>query len=124
MPARKTVFAILENHQGKILLEQRPPAGIWGGLWAFPECLPEDEIQSWVERKFGYIIKKLEYKTPIRHTFSHFHLDIMPVYASVNVRNSKINDADRYCWYDPLGKQYLGMSTPVKKLLQEIKAIA
>ena len=120
MPVRKTIFAILENYQGKILLEHRPPAGIWGGLWAFPECFHEDDIQSWVETKFGYSINKLEYKAPIRHTFSHFHLDIMPVHASVKTRNSKINGEDRYCWYEPWGKKYLGMATPVKKLLQEI----
>jgi len=121
MPVRKTVFAILENHQGKILLEHRPPAGIWGGLWAFPECFPGDDIQSWVATKFGYSVKKLEYKPLIRHTFSHFHLDIMPVHASIKTRNTRINDTERYYWYEPWGKKYLGMSTPVKKLLQEIK---
>jgi A/G-specific adenine glycosylase len=120
IPVRKTVFAILENHQGEILLEHRPPAGIWGGLWAFPEFSSEGDIQSWVEGKLGYSINTLECKSLIRHTFSHFHLDIMPVHARVNTRNNRINDADRYCWYEPSGKQYLGMATPVKKLLQEL----
>ncbi len=120
IPVRKTVFAILENHQGQILLEHRPPAGIWGGLWSLPECLPEDDIKTWIKRQWGYSIKKLEYKSLIRHTFSHFHLDIMPVHARVKARNSRINDAERYRWYEPSGKEYLGMATPVKKLLQDI----
>ena len=33
----KVVFALLENEQGEILLEKRPPVGIWGGLWSLPE---------------------------------------------------------------------------------------
>ena len=120
IPVRKTVFAILENHQGEILLEHRPLTGIWGGLWAFPEFSSEGDMQSWVEGKLGYSINTLECKSLIRHTFSHFHLDIMPVHARVNARHSRINDTDRYCWYEPSGKQYLGMATPVKKLLQDI----
>ncbi|MGH8119394.1 MAG: A/G-specific adenine glycosylase, partial [Gammaproteobacteria bacterium] len=46
LPVRKTVFAILQNESGQVLLEQRPPAGIWGGLWAFPECAPGEDIEG------------------------------------------------------------------------------
>ena len=121
LPVRKTVFTILENHRGEILLEHRSPAGIWGGLWSFPECAPENNPELWIERELGYPVNSLEYQAEIRHTFSHFHLDIMPVYARVAVNNlDKINDADHYCWYQPeLGKP-LGMATPVKKLLNKI----
>ena len=34
IPERDTIFAILENDCGEILLEQRPLNGIWGGLWS------------------------------------------------------------------------------------------
>ena len=29
-----------------ILLEQRPPSGIWGGLWSLPECTAEQANDS------------------------------------------------------------------------------
>ncbi|HET6591987.1 MAG TPA: A/G-specific adenine glycosylase, partial [Xanthomonadales bacterium] len=36
---------ILRDERGRVLLEKRPPAGIWGGLW----CLPEGNDLSAIE---------------------------------------------------------------------------
>lgn len=38
IPTRETYFTICVNSQGQVLLERRPPSGIWGGLWSFPEA--------------------------------------------------------------------------------------
>ena len=120
LPVRKTVFAILQNEAGQVLLEQRPPAGIWGGLWAFPECAPGDDIAAWIRARFGCSINALEYLARLRHTFSHFHLDIMPVHAMVHADNEALHDAGHYCWYAPGSKQRLGMATPIKNLIAGI----
>ena len=120
LPVRKTVFAILQNEAGEVLLEQRPSAGIWGGLWAFPECVPGDDIAEWICARFGCSINALEYQPPRRHTFSHFHLDILPVHAVVVADNEMIHEAGHYCWYAPGSNQHLGMAAPVKKLIESI----
>lgn len=121
LPVRKTVFAILENHYGEILLEHRPPTGIWGGLWSFPECAPENDIEQWIENELGYVINSLEYRSGIRHTFSHFHLDIMPVHVKIVLNDGgSVCDSSRFCWYKPSNKQTLGMATPVKKILNTV----
>jgi len=120
LPVRKTVFAILQNESGRILLEQRPPAGIWGGLWAFPECAPGEDVPEWIHNRFGCPVNALEYRATLRHTFSHFHLDIVPAYARVMADNEVLHDTDRYCWYAPGTNQRCGMAAPVKKLLEEI----
>lgn len=36
-PLRRTCFLVARRPTGEILLERRPPTGIWGGLWCFPE---------------------------------------------------------------------------------------
>lgn len=120
LPVRTTVFAILQNEAGEVLLEQRPPAGIWGGLWAFPECVPGDDIAEWICARFGCSINALEYQPTRRHTFSHFHLDIMPVHAAVQSDNATLHDRVHYRWYAPASNQRLGMAAPVKKLLEGI----
>ncbi|MBT8440604.1 MAG: A/G-specific adenine glycosylase, partial [Gammaproteobacteria bacterium] len=33
LPVKKTIMLLIKNDQGAILLQKRPPAGIWGGLW-------------------------------------------------------------------------------------------
>ena len=38
IPTRETYFIICIDSQGQVLLERRPPSGIWGGLWSFPEA--------------------------------------------------------------------------------------
>jgi A/G-specific adenine glycosylase len=38
LPVRTTRMLLLRTMDGEVLLERRPPAGIWGGLWSFPEC--------------------------------------------------------------------------------------
>src|SRR4029077_10508870 len=38
-PVRSTSMLLL-LHEGEVLLEKRPPTGVWGGLWCFPEMQP------------------------------------------------------------------------------------
>ena len=120
MPVKKTIFTILENHQGEILLEHRQPSGIWGGLWAFPECSPETDVSKWIRDKLGYEVETLQYQDQIRHTFSHFHLDIMPVLAKITSSENRINDTDKYCWYNSGYQKNIGLATPVKKIINQI----
>jgi A/G-specific adenine glycosylase len=120
LPVRKTIFAILENRIGEVLLEQRPPTGIWGGLWSFPECSPEQDIGLWLEKQWGYTADKVEYKTPLLHNFTHFRLAITPVHVMVDSNNQKINDTCQYCWYRPSENKLIGMALPVRKLIQQI----
>src|SRR5690554_7293762 len=42
-PEKTTWMLILEDNEGRILLERRPPSGIWGGLWSLPELDPRSE---------------------------------------------------------------------------------
>src|SRR5204863_205173 len=40
LPLKHATWLVL-LHQGEVLLERRPGAGIWGGLWVFPEASNE-----------------------------------------------------------------------------------
>ena len=46
IPTRETYFTICVDYQGKVLLERRPPSGIWGGLWSFPEASHLDPVPN------------------------------------------------------------------------------
>jgi len=55
--SRKTTMLILTNDRSEVLLEQRPPSGIWGGLWSLPEttAAPDDEtaLVDWCRERLG-----------------------------------------------------------------------
>ena len=115
------MFVLLENQQGEVLLQRRPPVGIWGGLWSVPECPSDTDLPGWVEREYGLLIEVSEYQGCMRHTFSHFHLDITTVRALVKTSATCVREDKDLYWYRPGGdNRSLGMATPVKKLVEEM----
>ncbi|MFB3101031.1 MAG: A/G-specific adenine glycosylase, partial [Gammaproteobacteria bacterium] len=71
IPLRKTVFLLLENKAGEILFQRRPETGIWGGLWCFPECSHDDDIEEWLLAKTGFSGSITRKMTVIKHTLTH-----------------------------------------------------
>ncbi len=122
MPKRETIFAIIENNSGEILLEQRPPAGIWGSLWCFPEFSTDKPIEMSLLEKYGYKVKhKSEFKS-FKHTFSHFHLMIKPIHIKLKGQTNRINDAKLSTWLNLDAEQQLGFPAPVVSILKDINS--
>ncbi len=112
---KSTQFLILKNKENQVLLEKRPLIGIWGGLWNFPETSEEDIVQ-YCSQKFGLkIISKTE-GPEFRHTFSHFHLDIKPIYLSVELDHWLVMESE-FLWCHPSKIPQIGLAAPTQKLL-------
>ena len=100
------------------LLEKRPSRGLWGGLWSFPECNP-DEIDTTIAR-LGFEPLKREVLTGFRHTFTHFHLDITPVLVKSNHLNTT-SESNQRVWYSLDQPMEIGLTRPVTKLINQLK---
>ena len=118
LPVKTTCMLLIENRNGEFLLERRPSVGLWGGLWSFPEC-EADSIETALQRKLG------EEEAPctnmlatLRHTFTHFHLDITPVHIKLHSDTMGIAEADALRWYSSRAPQEIGLTSPVTKLLE------
>ncbi|MDH5180600.1 MAG: A/G-specific adenine glycosylase [Gammaproteobacteria bacterium] len=123
LPVRTTQMLLLENPAGYILLQQRPPTGIWGGLWSLPECPADTDINQWCRDQLGLQIETTRRGDNLRHTFSHFHLDIQPVYATLsngkrNNHTEHLMEAGNTVWYNCAQPDARGLPTPVKRLLK------
>src|SRR5439155_18670895 len=77
LPRRKVRVLVFERGD-EILLEKRPPLGIWGGLWSFPECALGDDVRIAVHTRFGAEVELREMLPPIAHGFTHFALTLHP----------------------------------------------
>lgn len=117
IPEKTAYFLILQDQQS-IWLEQRPPMGIWGGLYCFPQFNTEDELQKWLKDK-GIMTSSSQQLISFRHTFSHFHLDIVPIYCNI-IKSIACLDEGPGCWYNLKKPPIVGLATPVESLLKQL----
>jgi A/G-specific adenine glycosylase len=115
-PLRHTSFLILMNPAGEVLLERRPPAGVWGGLWTFPECPVEGDPEACC-RALGLEPLALHRGEPFQHAFTHFRLEIRPVYIAVRLAAEQVMEGGERVWYKKRRPARLGLATPVAALL-------
>ncbi len=117
IPTKSTTMLIAQDPQGRLLINQRPPQGIWGGLWSFLEF--EDESEA---LKHGQSLGDVTHKeswSSIRHVFSHYKLDIHPLIAQITPASS-INENQQQ-WVTLEDALALGLSAPVKRLIETLK---
>jgi A/G-specific adenine glycosylase len=119
LPVRAVSMLLIANEQQALLLEKRPPAGIWGGLWGFPELAADGDVHGWCQSELGLSVKNARAWPVIRHTFSHFHLDITPVQAEVSGESDRVMEGACRLWYKPDGNDERGFAAPVEKLIQQ-----
>lgn len=121
IPTKKKIFLILKNDQNEILLEKRPPSGIWGGLWSLPECDHEDDPAKVIEQRFACKIVGQQTLETVRHTFSHFHLEITPQLIPVKDHAAMIMESDETLWYNNTQVKHIGLAAPVANLLKKLE---
>lgn len=132
IPEKSTIMVIPKVStatSNKVLMEKRPPTGIWGGLWCFYEVTEKSEITT--------LLKSLGLKpatkqnsqqelTTFRHTFSHFHLDISPIVIDcalleandlIEINNQEISEPRKQKWYDLHSEASVGLAASTKKLI-------
>jgi A/G-specific adenine glycosylase len=121
LPVRDTFMLVIENGSD-ILLEKRPPTGIWGGLWSLPECESMREVEQVCKDRWGMQVEHIASLSPWQHTFSHYRLNVYPYAISFSVYPERVMDDQRYIWYNDSAMQKLGLAAPVRHLLNHNKS--
>ncbi len=104
---------------GSTLLERRPPSGIWGGLWSLPEIESLAQLDGWL-RTAGLALLEAPYSVAkMRHTFSHYHLDIDVQALTVTIQDSAVLESAERVWYNS-GPLPGGVAAPVSKILKSL----
>lgn len=119
-PERTAFVVMAVREDGCVLLEKRPPAGIWGGLWTFPQFEDRAVADAWIEAQHGRV--KIDDLPPYTHSFTHFDLMLQPLMVRGAQRAQRVADADRYCWYDPAEPAKIGLAKPVVDLIGTLGA--
>jgi len=117
-PLRATTM-VIARHDGHVYLERRPEAGIWGGLWSLPE-IGEAEVRDWCRETLASGSDEVESWQPLRHSFSHYDLDIHPIVVRVGAPLSKVADSGDATWHRLGDEPPGGMAAPVHKLIERL----
>jgi A/G-specific adenine glycosylase len=111
LPERETTMLVLVN-DGRVLVEPRPPSGIWGGLWSLPEVTVDAEADA---ARLGCRIVSTTPLTAVSHTFTHFRLRIRPLLCQVEPLPHAAERGARWLGRDEFVSAPL--PAPIRKLL-------
>ena len=110
-PTREVVMILLRQGR-KVLLEKRPGAGIWGGLWSLPEAATvKGGLAVWRRRLILQAGRRLSFS----HSFTHYHLRATVVVCECE-RAAVVRPPYRWC-SPPFS---VGLPAPIKRLLDEV----
>lgn len=129
-PTAKPRKTIPERHitmlifmQGdKVMLEKRPPAGIWGGLWSFPETEFTDHFKALAQDKFSMHVQETHALPTFSHIFTHFKLHITPQPLLVLMPATQVNEVE-YAWFSLDNAISAAIPTPIRAILQSLTKI-
>jgi A/G-specific adenine glycosylase len=110
---------------GAILLEHRPPVGIWGGLWTFPQFEEKADALVWMEKlssRSDGADTAVESLPPYSHSFTHFDLTLLPLLMRKARSAPAVAEPDRYCWYDVRQPAKIGLAKPAVDLIRRLDA--
>ena len=121
-PTRCRTLLVIRRNDGSLLLERRPPSGIWGGLWSFPERerIAENAIARWCENLCGVRPEQVRVLPVFEHLFTHFRLLAEPVLCGVPCEQTGLMEADSRLWYNPDQPDGIGLPAPVRRLIREV----
>lgn len=77
-PHREAWLILAEDENGRLLFEQRPGSGIWGGLWSPPVIALEDDRDTALLRDYGLQLAGAHEGEAIEHAFTHFDWTLRP----------------------------------------------
>ena len=120
-PQKTIAMLLIRDELGQILLEKRPNHGIWGGLWSLPECEVDADIANWCECRLALTVDVESPWPPIRHSFSHYHLDITPVPVRKRGELPMLMEQTDRIWYNPANPDDRGLAAPVKRFIAALR---
>lgn len=113
VPERE-VSVLLLHDGAHVLLERRPPAGIWGGLLALPEVARADAADF--ARLHACRLLETRELPPLRHAFSHFRLLIRPYLCRVEACSNATGEPG-WEWLPTAAFASAALPAPVRRIL-------
>ncbi len=114
LPERETSLLIMTDGQ-RVLLERRPPVGIWGGLLSLPEGGVAEARE--LARRYACRLLGMQASAALRHSFSHFHLHLQTLLCTLEISHSLVAESG-WEWVDFADIETVALPAPIRRLLR------
>jgi len=118
LPRRAVRVLVLERAR-TVLLEKRPAAGIWGGLWSLPEAPVDDDVVAHCLARWGARVAAGKALAPIEHGFTHYRLTLRPQRLAVRSWPPRA-EAPGLVWLTRDDALAAALPAPIRSLLRSL----
>jgi A/G-specific adenine glycosylase len=116
---RMVVMLFASRGDGRLLLQRRPPRGVWGGLWTPPEFQDAASAAQFCSAQLAAGRLEPAPLPPLHHAFTHFDLEIRPLRARCEELAGVMEGAPTL-WYNPREPARVGLPAPIAALIASI----
>lgn len=123
LPHRRWTAAIIRDRKRRVLIVQRPPKGLLGGLWKFPggECEAGEPLDGGLKRVVGEELGiKIRIQQPlpsVKHTYTHFRTTLYG-FRCGRVGEPGTLGCYRWTWAEVSGLEDFPFSRVDRKLME------
>lgn len=115
-PHRQTRMLVIVS-RGEVLLEKRPPTGIWGGLWCLPELPVEQDVFEVLHKRYALKGRTVRELDRVEHGFTHYSLSIFPVEIAITGIEARAMEPG-LMWVNLDEVMDAAIPAPVKRILR------
>jgi A/G-specific adenine glycosylase len=122
-PQKCTTVLVVRDDTGAVLVEARPPTGIWGGLASLPEfeaSASDAALIGGAAARYGIAVRLDRPLPEVRHEFTHYTLLMRPRLARATTACAAADHAARFVGRETLDATPL--PAPIRRLLLEVFA--
>ena len=118
LPTREAVLLLLRDRDGRVLMQRRPPAGVWAQLWSLPEAADADAARQWFATHVTGEYDHGQALGSIAHAFSHYRFNMHPLRWRAVATAPAVRDNGDLRWIARDALARLGIPAPVRTLLE------
>ncbi len=116
------VLLLIDRARRSVLLEQRPPVGVWAGLWTPPLGERRNALLDAHRRAGANPSEPIELPAFV-HVFSHFRLRLSPLLHCADAAPAAAAGDNAGQRWQPLARlDEVGLPSPMRRLLDDVAA--
>lgn len=120
-PRRSQALLLIYREDGALLMERRPPSGLWGALWCPPLADPDHTPEA-LSARLGIALIPDGRLPAIQHAFTHFDLELQPLCFAIGSGQALHEDGAQRWFSMACDAPLPGMPAPVARLLARLSA--